>query len=112
MRTRLSILGTILAIVAIGLLASPAAAQTDVYGEDPEEVCDEGVGGDSTNDPDCGDVLDENEVKSGAVAQPEVLNSSTGLPVTGGDAVTMTIVGLGAIGLGTAFVTYRRRHAE
>lgn len=92
MRTiRLAIMAMLALVLSVGALSGVAAAG-DQYPPDPPPT-----------------VLDDSVVGSGGGSAPKVLNSSASLPVTGGDVVGLTILGLGLVGVGVAFTTYRRR---
>lgn len=113
MRTRINLLfAALLAATFLLLGASAAGAQEagDVYGEEPENACDSGVGGvGDPGDPECEEVLGETVTRTPQVAA-SVESNSAGLPVTGGDVTGLALLGGGAIALGSGFVLYRRRH--
>jgi hypothetical protein len=89
------------------LLASPAGAQVD----DPNYPGTPGTDVDpdvieNPSDPD-GPVVEEDVTTRTPVADTEV--AAGGLPVTGGDVVGLAAIGFGAVVIGTALTTYRRR---
>lgn len=89
------------AALAVGLVLGAGVAdaqEVDTYGETPPQV------------------LDDRDVAPPAGEAPEVAGDQVvaaegvaGLPVTGGDIVATAVIGLGALGLGSALVLYRRR---
>lgn len=81
-----------LALAAMVGLPSAASAAPDYVGETPPEV----EGNSFTRPP---------EVRGVTVTR------EPGLPITGGDVAGMTLVGLGAIGVGTVLVRRGRTRA-
>jgi len=86
MRTRL--IATVAALAAAAALSAPVAAVADDYvGTTPPTVLGE-------------------QIQRSAPVDPG--RHTVGLPVTGGDIAELTLVGVGAIGLGTILVRRRR----
>lgn len=93
MSTRSNILAAGLALAAVVGMPSAALAAPDYVGGTPPEV----KGNSFTRPPEVQGVT--------ATREP------AGLPITGGDVAGMTLVGLGAIGVGTVLVRRGRTRA-
>lgn len=94
-------------VFAVTLTSATTAGAQEVYGGTPPvDVEGDVATPDKPGNP-------GPEVR-GDVVTRQVAGDSTGrgLPVTGGDVVGLTLLGLGAIGVGTAMVTIRRRSLQ
>lgn len=98
--------------------AAGASAQTQTQCPPNDDYCTDGVPAEV--EPDNEEVLPTDEVApggetGGAPAQAEVPAAaaqeapSGGLPLTGGDVVGMTIIGAGAVAIGTVLVRRSKR---
>lgn len=88
---------TVVAILAL-LLSSAMFAGTASAGETDYPAV-----------PKDNQVLDNTVTNPPAKPAATVLDSSVSLPVTGGDVVGLTLLGVAFVGVGVAFTTYRRR---
>lgn len=87
------------AVLALALfsLASPASAAEDDY-TTPNEVLGEGL------QRPAGDGGARGAAENSGVAGNSGVGGTSTLPVTGGDIVGLTVLGIGAIGVGTVLV--------